>query len=238
MKNLIIKLLRKIRSVFFVFLYKNEYYSQTPKRLNERPVEYAFVFKIISKIYPLTILDVGTGLTALPRIIRGCGFVVSAIDNIKDYWPDGMANRYYFVQNDDITNTRIKKKFDLLTCISVLEHIENFNDAIKNMVSLLNDGGYIILSFPYCENKYIKNVYELPGSTYGQKAPYITQSFSRHEINTWVKEHNLIILEQEYWRFWSGEHWTVGKQIIPPILTNEKEPHQISCILLQKNISV
>ena len=68
----------------------------------------------------------------------------------------------------------------MITCISVIEHIHNFDDAIRNMFSLLKPKGYLLLTFPYNEESYVKNVYELPGSSYGQQASFITQlsSFS------------------------------------------------------------
>ena len=36
-------------------------------------------------------------------LLASCGYVVTAIDNIRDYWPNGMVNRHWHVQNDDIT---------------------------------------------------------------------------------------------------------------------------------------
>lgn len=233
--------MRKIKSLLkkVLFLYTNyqckkEYTKQSFKRFNERPVEYAFVFNCLKNIYPKEIADIGTGTTAIPHVIRNCGFLVTATDNIKDYWESGLVNRHYYVINDDITKTKISKKFDLITCISVLEHIANFNEAVKNMCSLLKPNGYLILTFPFNKNgKYIPNVYDLEGSSYGKGAKYITQSFSNNELNNWIKDNNLIIIEQEYWKFWTGNYWTIGNQIIPPLKVNYKENHQLTCILFR-----
>jgi 2-polyprenyl-3-methyl-5-hydroxy-6-metoxy-1,4-benzoquinol methylase len=109
------------------------------------------LLKKLTEIYPHNVLDVGTGITSLPQLIRNCGYHVTAIDNIRDYWPTGMVNRHYYVINDDITNTQLVKKFDLVTCVSVLEHIDKCDDAIRNMFSLLNPEGHLILTFPYTE---------------------------------------------------------------------------------------
>jgi len=187
------------------------------------------------EIYPHTILDVGTGTTALPHLMRNCGFLVTATDNVRDYWPHGMVNRHYHIIDDDITATRISDAFDLITCISVLEHIEKPNHAVRNMVNLLKPNGWLILTFPYSEGTYIKNVYELPGSSYGLGAPYITQSYSRHELEQWTKENRVTIVEQEYWQFWTGDYWTVGSQIIPPKRVTANDKHQLTCILIQKS---
>lgn len=214
---------------------RQEYESQKFTRFNERPIEFCFVFKNIGKIYPHTILDVGTGTTALPHLMRNCGCLVTATDNVSDYWLSGMLNRHYHVIDDDITNSRLSNKFDLITCISVLEHIKNPDDAIRNLFRLLKQNGYLILTFPYNERSYVRNVYELPGSSYGNGVPYITQSYSRSELDRWLKENHGNIIDQEYWQFWEGDHWTLGKQLIPPRRVTASDKHQLTCILIRKS---
>jgi SAM-dependent methyltransferase len=213
---------------------RQEFESQTFTRFNERPIEFAFVFRKLGEIYPRKILDVGTGTTALPHLLRNCGFLTTATDNVRDYWPSGMQNRHYHVIDDDITQSRLDESFDLITCVSVLEHIERAADAVGNMFRLLNQHGHLILSFPYNEGRYSRNVYDLPGSSYGRGEPYIAQSFSRAEIERWLRENNGAIVEQEYWQFWDGDYWTVGNQIIPPRRVTAADKHQHTCILLRK----
>lgn len=211
-----------------------EFKNQSFTAFNERPIEFSFVFRKLGELYPKTVLDVGTGGTALPHMIRNCGCLVTAVDNVRDYWPFGMVNRHYHVIDDDITKTRLTGSFDFITCISVLEHIERADDAIRNMLSLLNPGGHLVMTFPYSERNYVRNVYELPGSTYGEGRPYITQSFSRTELDRWLADGNAEIVEQEHWQFWEGEHWTVGDQVIPPKQVTAEEKHQLSCVQVQK----
>ncbi|MBX3277172.1 MAG: methyltransferase domain-containing protein, partial [Acidobacteria bacterium] len=209
--------------------------AQSAPDFNERPVELSFVFRKLGEIYPRTILDVGTGTTALPHLMRNCGFLVTAIDNVRDYWSDGMINRHYYVIDDDITKPRLAGTFDLITCISVLEHIQKPDDAMRNMFSLLKPGGHIILAFPYNEHEYVRNAYELPNAGYGQGLPYITQQFSRSELNRWITESDATIADQEYWQIFNGDYWTVGGRLIPPKCTTANERHQHTCVLLRKN---
>jgi SAM-dependent methyltransferase len=216
------------------WLCRQEFESQVFTRFNERPIEIGFVFRKLGDIYPRTILDVGTGTTSLPHLMRNCGCLVTATDNVRDYWPSGMLNRHYHVIHDDITETRLSDHFDLITCISVLEHIQKPDNAIRNMFSLLKPNGHLILTFPYNERSYVRNVYELPGSSYGKGEPYITQSYSRRELERWLRENHGIILAQEYWQFWEGDHWTVGKQLIPPRSVSADDKHQLTCILIRK----
>ena len=227
--------IQRVANTYISWLVKREFNNQYFHRFNERSVEYRFVFSAMAKFFPRDVLDVGTGRTALPQMLRHCGSVVTAIDNVSDYWPFGMSNRHYHVIDDDITSTNLTNQFDLITCISVLEHVIEFNAAIKNMVSLLRRGGYLVLSFPYSEETYIPNVYDLKNSSYGQNAQYVTQAFSREELDFWCKDNKISIVEQEYWRFWEGPHWTVNKQIIPPEMTSASKSHQLTCILLKKN---
>lgn len=140
-----------------------EFEAQSFLRFNERPVEYAFLFRKLAELYPLRVLDVGTGMTALPHLISNCGPLVTATDNVRDYWPEWTTNRHYHVLDDDITETRLKDRFDLVCCISTLEHIKTPEAAVRNMFRLLNPGGSLILTFPYTEGRYVANVYDLPG---------------------------------------------------------------------------
>jgi 2-polyprenyl-3-methyl-5-hydroxy-6-metoxy-1,4-benzoquinol methylase len=213
---------------------KREFKTQTFVRYNERPVEFSFVFRKVAEIYPRTILDVGTGTTALPHLLRNCGPLVTAIDNVRDYWSAGMVNRHYHIVDDDITNTRLRDKYDFITCISVLEHIQKADLAVAQMFSLLKPGGHLLMTFPYNEKEYVRNVYELAGSSYGHGVPYITQSFSRGELDGWLHQNGGTIVDQEYWKFWDGGHWTVGNQIVPPEPASAETPHQLSCVLIKK----
>jgi SAM-dependent methyltransferase len=228
-------LINKIGSLYVSMLCKREYAAQRFIEINERPIELAFLFRQLTRIWPKTVLDVGTGITALPHLMRNSGFVVTAIDNIKDYWPYGMVNRHYYVINDDITAPRLQQKFDFISCISVIEHIVDHESAIKSMFSLLNPGGSMVLTFPYNERRYVGNVYTLPDSEVDDLPPFITQAFSRHELDRWLHENNGTLIEQEYWQFFTGEYWTVGKLVTPPEQVTVNELHQVTCVLIRKN---
>lgn len=200
---------------------------------NERAVEYNFVFRQLSKVYPEKILDVGTGLTALPSLMSSCGFNVTATDNIKDYWKNDITNRHFHVINDDITKTLLTGKYDMITCISVLEHVIDFSAAVKNMLFLLKKNGLLVLTCPYNEKQYCNNVYALKDSV-ADETRFTTQAFSRNELNKWLSENDAEILEQEYWQFYSGEYWTEGSFSVPPVKVDKNERHHITCLVIRK----
>ena len=205
---------------------------------NERPLEFSFVFKSIGLLCPKKILDVGTGKTALPHLMRNCGPLVWAIDNVKDYWSSGMSNRHYVVLDYDITSEKhlqVGEKFDLISCVSVLEHIKDHDQAIKNMFELLNDEGHLVITCPYTDDSYHENVYEIPESNaYGRSIPFVCQSYSNRKVENWLKQNRGKIIEQEFWQCWSGKYWTTGDKINPPVRVEANQKHQLICLLIKK----
>ena len=227
-------LVKKVLSSFTLWSCQFEFERQKFERFNERPIEYAFAFRQLGAIYPKSVLDVGTGTSALPALFRTSGFLVTATDNVRDYWPAGMFNRHYHIVDDDMTATRLRQRFDAVTCISVLEHVKEHQSAVRDMLKLLNPGGHLILTCPYTEDRYVPNVYKEAGSMYGQDFAFVTQSYSRTELNSWLKESNAEIIEQEFWQFWDGPCWTVGQQVIPPRQVGAGDLHQHTCLLIRK----
>jgi SAM-dependent methyltransferase len=214
-------------------LVRREFESQEFTRYNERPVEFAFVFRAIARLAPRSILDVGSGTTALPHLMRNCGPVVTATDNVKDYWPRGMTNRHFHVVDDDIRRTRLRQTFDMVTCISTLEHIVPAAEAVRSMIERLTPGGHLIITCPYSEHEHVDNVYALPGSR-GRGNRYVAQSFARTDLDDWFRGVATIV-EQEFWRYFCGARWTQGAEIIPPQPSSAAQPHQHTCLLIRKN---
>jgi len=210
---------------------RSEYEAQVFRRINERPIEYRFVFGAIRQTAPKSVLDVGTGESALPSLIRTCGPVVTAIDNIRDYWPEGMANRHFHLKVEDATQA-ISGTYDMVTCISVLEHIKEHDAAVSNMMRALNPGGHLVLTCPYNERCYIENAYKLPGAGYGKDLPYVCQIYSRANLERWFAP--AAIVKQEYWRVFSGPWWTFGETLRPPVEVGRDELHQLTCIMVRK----
>jgi SAM-dependent methyltransferase len=202
--------------------------------MNERPIEYAYVFTWLTRLAPQTILDVGAGTSSLPATMAGCGFAVTATDNVRDYWPEGMMNRHWPVLDDDIRQTRVLgSPFDVVTCISTLEHIAEHQAAMDGMFSHLRPGGHLILTIPYNDSCYIPNVYALPGSVCAG-VPYIGQQYSRKELDGWIDGRALIV-DQGYWRGFSGDAWSCGKPLLPPLSVRRQDYHDLTCLVLRKS---
>jgi 2-polyprenyl-3-methyl-5-hydroxy-6-metoxy-1,4-benzoquinol methylase len=213
---------------------RDDYRHQKVPCRNERAIEYRFLFDCLIRTGAETVLDVGTGNTALPHALRTCGCHVTAIDNIADFWPRGMINRHWYVLDDDIRKPKVTGPFDLVACISVIEHIADHLSAIEGMVGLLAPHGHLVLTTPYTEQRTVSNVYAEPGAAYGQDAPYICRSSSRQELTQWLGTTGAEIVVQEYWRFWTGPFWTQGERYLVPEQVTAHEPHQLACFLLRR----
>ena len=112
--------------------YKMQNFSQ-----NKRAIEYAFALRSLYNSTAETVLDVGSGLSPWPALLRKCGYVVTAIDEVESYWRRTITNRHFYVIKDDITNPRLSKTFDFITCIGTLEHICDHRAAMRGMFKLL-----------------------------------------------------------------------------------------------------
>ena len=218
----------------FSLVTKREFEAQEWRKRNERPIEYGFSLDVLRDECPKSVLDVGTGTTAWPSLLRTCGYVVTAIDNVEDYWPAGMFNRHWHVLHDDIRAPKSTEKHDAITCLSVLEHIEESDAAVRGMFSLLNPGGSLIITCPYKEDEYVKNAYELPKAGYGHNAPYICQQYDRAHVDRWLAQNNAELVQQTYWRFFDGKYWTEGNALEPPKKVRKTSAHQVTCIHMRK----
>jgi len=210
-----------------------QYLRQKPILFNERPVEYQYVFRQLIRLCPKTILDAGTGKSALPSLLKTCGFAVTAIDNKSAYWKNGFSNWHYHIIQDDILRPALQGPFDLVLCISVLEHIPEHALAVANLMRLARPGGHVILTFPYHEYRYCPNVYEARDSDVKTKPNFITQAFSRKEVDLWLRQTGSTLIDQEYWRFYTGEYWTTGAKLTRPERATDATPHQIACMLFE-----
>ena len=97
------------------------------------------------------ILDLGCGgglvcepLARLGANITGIDFVKQNIIAAKKHAKKTNTNIEYLHQN--INNLKLKKKYDAVLILEVLEHIEDWKKIIINVKKLLKPGGKIIIS--------------------------------------------------------------------------------------------
>jgi len=192
--------------VFTRPLLKYEQRKPAASWANERAVEWQFALTEIAAQYPRTILDVGSGDTAWPHLLANCGFNVRAIDVVA-------RNRHYLVERRDITNPSIVRDLppvDIVTCISTLEHIANYDTAIRHMSRL---GRRLILTFPFHWESHLDDVRRKPTSA-------LCQAFSITDVMRWCEDNDLHEGRKSFFQCWSGSTWSEGLRILPPRRVN------------------
>jgi len=232
LKQQVARLYSKAAQLPMYPILRYEWSRSDQRRINERPIEYPFALTCLSDLCPSSVLDVGAGTTAWPQLLANCGYNVTAIDEGDSYWGHRPINRHHYVLRDDITNPGIQGEFDAITCLSVIEHIGDHEAAVRGLRSLLSPKGHVILSFPYNEQRFIENVYALPGVSYGADAPYICRVYSRREVQGWLAQ-GFELVRQEYYRIFTGDLWAFGDRLRPPVKKGVNDPHHLTCILLR-----
>lgn len=95
-------------------------------------------------------LELGAGSGALAERLQAAGFNVIAAD-IENYFELGSE----FLQldlNDPNFERALSCKFDLVTAVEVIEHLENPTAFLRSIDKLLKPGGTAILTTPNVEN--------------------------------------------------------------------------------------
>ena len=126
-------------------------------------------YKILHKINPLRlqfilnnfgklikkkhVLDIGCGGGLISESLAKINAQVTGIDeniyNIKEAKEHAKINSLkitYKNQSLDLFFKKNKKKFDLILCLEVLEHVDNVEKTIEKISKLMNPDGTLILS--------------------------------------------------------------------------------------------
>lgn len=201
--------------------------------INEGAVQYPIALATLLERHARDVIDVGTGLSAWPKLLSDCGFRVTAVDEFFHYWGSRPFNRHFLVRHEDITSPRMPQRFDALTCLNVMMAIENDSAAIGGMVELVRPGGTIVLSFPYNETHAVQNVYALSGSSYGHDYRFACRIYTRSDIDRWLESFPLTLDAQRLFEMFTGELWTFGHRIRPrPV--DPSEPHHFTTLVLSR----
>lgn len=155
--------------------YKQIYEMMFWPMLSTRYFEFDFMWRMLSgvkssryldvsspRLLPIVLLDKNPGLTA-ELLNPDVGDLAITGDLVRAC---GLSNRCHLHDCRIETSPFEDESFDLITCISVLEHIPDDKMAVKTMWRLLKPGGVLLLSMP-CAAKAVEqytnvNAYGLP----------------------------------------------------------------------------
>ena len=114
------------------------------------PIRIKFILNLIGKsIKSLNILDIGCGGGILCEPLARLGANVTGIDenekaiSIAREHAKKMNLKINYKQSN-ITDISFQKKFDIITCMEVLEHVDSVDLLIKKSRESLNNGGFFV----------------------------------------------------------------------------------------------
>lgn len=130
----------------------------------------------------LRYLDVGTGESALPSfLLANTNWEITCLDKFKwvrrqvEFAGSESPGRFNIVEAN-LLESRLSGEFDIVTCISVIEHFEGSTDtqAIQECARLLARGGVLVLTTLINEGFFAEFHLRIP--VYGAESTY----YQRH----------------------------------------------------------
>ncbi len=126
--------------------------------VNERIVEIPFVLRSLPDNKDLKILDLGCSESSLSLHMASIGYFVTGVD-MRDF--PYKHPRFEFVKSDITNMTFADESFNVITCISTIEHIglgyyqdsrgiiDADGKAMKEMYRVLKKDGLLLVSVPF-----------------------------------------------------------------------------------------
>ena len=109
-----------------------------------------YQFKIISKYIQRNVLEVGPGTGNNLKYYKNKASTITLLE-INKKLARSLKKKFYKNKKIKILNSNIhsiKKKFDTIMYMDVLEHIKTDKKEIKKAINILNPGGYLIIFVP------------------------------------------------------------------------------------------
>ena len=100
----------------------------------------------------MTVIDFGCGQGAFSQRLADAGLTVDVCDHDTDQLKAKVRNKYQIDLNTTIVNEVIKEKYDMVVAMEIIEHLQNPWKYLSDAMSILKDGGLIVLSTPNVSN--------------------------------------------------------------------------------------
>jgi SAM-dependent methyltransferase len=124
-------------------------------RLEERTVPglHARVFEVLRRHHspPADVLDLGAGTGAWANRLADQGYRVTAVERDSAGYR-GRASLFVADLNKEFAGALGERRFDVITCLEVIEHVENPRHLLREARSLLKDRGLVVVTTPNFES--------------------------------------------------------------------------------------
>ncbi len=139
---------------------ENKDFNNTVKKSLRRNFVYCFVSTFLQKISKQNILDVGAGQGITLFHAKRFGYKTYGTE-VSDKTIKVLRDNCPFVEavkteNFDNFSSSWPKKYDVISCLDVLEHTENPVLLLSKIKDKLNDDGFLIISLPNKDRYYYK----------------------------------------------------------------------------------
>lgn len=160
------------------------------------------VLKILHQLRPIRVADIGSGNGHLCSVLSvhdfdvvGIEYDKSGVQISKDAHPD-IPFYNYGVESDPADLLSDERKFDCVVSTEVIEHLYSPHLLARYAYSILEDGGYLIISTPY--HGYAKN---LALAILGKWDCHHTPLWHGGHIKFWSKDTLVSLLEENGFRY-------------------------------------
>jgi len=96
----------------------------------------------------LSVLDFGCGEGAFAQRLTDAGLAVDACDLDIDQIKGQVKNKIRIDLNQTAFESNFSKKYEMVFAIEIIEHLENPWKTLRDALSVVDEGGYLVLSTP------------------------------------------------------------------------------------------
>ena len=150
-----------------------------------------------------TVIDIGAGVSPYKDVLKESGFTYFSQD-FNEYVPEenlveGLQNATWnYAKHDfvcDVLDMPTSKKFSLVLCTEVLEHVPDPVASLEHLSNLVKSGGFILITVPF-------------NSMMHQAPFWFSAGLSPFWFEYWAKKLNLEVIKLEL----SGDYIDVMSQ--------------------------
>jgi 2-polyprenyl-3-methyl-5-hydroxy-6-metoxy-1,4-benzoquinol methylase len=195
------------------------------------------------------VLDFGCGQGAFSQRLTDAGMIVDVCDLNIDQVKANVNRKYKLDLNAQDIPSSIPQKYDVIVALEIIEHLQNPWKYISDCISLLKEGGIIVLTMPNISN-FISRLrffmrgsllaYEKADLAHGHITPLsfiqLENMFEFYKLETLIKSHAGPV---PLFHFYGLSRFTILRNTILPLfvpLMSGPKKGRVLVYILRKNL--